>query len=146
MVTIVAESSNKGGRRTRKDQLARVDIVQLKQFRRYFTSMTYEKILDVGDRVVGQVIKMALEGNERMLILLWEHFKDKNFFNKLEEKLKLSTPAEVDASHELVVNKISAGEIDPVFGSNLAQAIASKRDSVLMKDLAEQVKDIVKGK
>lgn len=115
----------------------------LRQHRREFTAMSLSRIQSVGEALVSKAIELALNGNEKMIALLWDRFYDKNFLNKLETPLKTSTASEIDHSQEVIIEKMGLGEIDPEHGIVLSKALTMKRDSSLIKDLETQVNQIV---
>lgn len=90
-------------------------------------------------KIIKKSLEMAMEGNEKMIFMLWDKYYDPNLANVLGIKLKSKTAAEIDESQQIIIDKISEGEIDHDYGSNLVKTLAIKRDSSVVKDIAAEL-------
>lgn len=107
-----------------------------------FTTIVHERADEVAVQLINKTIDMALEGNEKMILMLWERYYDRNFANILEERLKSKTAEDIDDSQQAIIDKISGGDLDLDYGSNLVKTLAVKRDSSVVKTLADELWEI----
>jgi hypothetical protein len=118
-------------------------LMAYKTRRNDFTLALFQRIESIGDSLVTKAVDLAMAGNEKMLAFLLDKGINPNLINKLEKPIVSKTVEDIDNSQQMVISNMGSGNIDMQHGLNLVKALALKRDSINVRQLEDQVREIV---
>lgn len=112
---------------------------KLKECKAQFTAIAVEEVDNWAPRVIRKALEMAEDGDPKMIAMLWDKFFDIKCDNRISRWLGTQTAQQISDSEDVVISKIASGEIDQDYGLGLMKALATKRESIIVRDLESYV-------
>lgn len=139
MPFVKGKSGNPKGKK--KGNICTITPNTLKPYKAQFTEIACEKSHDLAPKIIEKALQMAIDGNEKMITMLWDKFFDVKLYNQLNKRLASKTAADIAESQGAVIEAAGSGEIDVDYALSLVKALAVKRDSIIFKDLEDYVNE-----
>lgn len=140
--TVTYAPLKKGRRRITNPELTSI-LMEYRDRKNEFTLSLFQRIESLGDSLITKAVDLAMNGNEKMLLFLLDKCINDNLANRLEKTVLSRTVKDIDNSQQFIIEKMGEGSIPIDHGMTLVKTLSLKRDTINVKELEDQVNNIV---